>query len=177
MKDQKPEGPQVSVGKEDTETKAQADEFLKITKDTPPKQKKALEVFARYVKTLESLTPSQWKHFFTLIQGKEKPIEFAKDNDAVAKLHPADHAYWLMLRIRELDVAWWKRYGKRIAKAIAWLMGVPILGSIIDWLKENWDQLPFFSRGPTDIFQSEEYVFLILTGAWIAFLLETRKLR
>ena len=103
---------------------------------------------------------------------KEKSIEFAKDNDTVAKLYPADFAYWLMVKIRELDVKWWKRYWKRIARFVAWLVGVPIVGSIIDWLKENWDKLPFVSEGPTDVFQSEEYVFLSLNGAWIVFLLE-----
>jgi hypothetical protein len=145
--------------------RAAARKFIETTEATPPKRAQALPLFKKYVSVLHSFSDEDWRRFHSLTRNEIKPVELALNDPAIAQLNPPDHAFCLIQQIRSMDEEWWKRYWKTIVKWLAWVAGIPLVGTIAEWLKDNWTII-FGASVTPDLFQSEEYAFLSLLGFW-----------
>jgi hypothetical protein len=91
---------------------------------------------------LDSLDAAGWDRFFDLLEEKAKPVSHVMKFKAIARTHPADHAYCLLMRLSELDKPWWERHRRKILAFFGFL-ALPPVGGAVMWAAEHggwlWD--------------------------------------
>ena len=157
--------------------------FADTVQDRPKGSLKTL--FEEYLDTLQMFDAEDWKRFSPLMKGEVKPSELAGRTRAFVQQMPADHAMTLALRIAERDRSWFQRSKRHLGRVLVWVVGLPVVGAVVDWVFSNWEiiisLLPGAGVAPSGVSPSEligfaEYAALAGIGAGVIGLLALRRL-
>lgn len=109
--------------------------FLENEQANPPTRKEAKKVWDEFIAMLNGFInhKEDQERFLFLLEQQTKPL--ATDRASLAAAFPADHAFNLFERVRELDQTWYRKYLGRIAR---WGSGAGI-GALVKWLIDNFD--------------------------------------
>lgn len=142
-------------------------EFIKTAKETPPKKPKAKKYYDKYLILLEEFGDKDWKRFFKLIDSNISTSvtnKLIKLDKAVADAKPDVKAYNLLIQARIADMKWYKRFIPQLKMIIWWILGLPIIGKLIEILFEgNNGNTHGVTPGPNNNFS--DYLILGLLGA------------